>query len=308
MKVFVAGGTGVLGRRVVPRLVEAGHEVRAIARTEDKAAEVSAVGAEPVRVGLFDLRPLAEAVDGSDVVINIATHIPDLAHAARSSAWRENDRIRIEGSRNLVDAALAAGASRYVQESLAFFYPDSGESWIDEDTPLDLPPIAAAVIQAESQAERFTASGGAGVVLRFGFFYGAGATHTVSQLKLARRGLSPFPGPLDAFQPHIHLDDAATAVVASLSVPAGVYNVTEDEPATRAELAAALADALGRRRPGRKIPGVSRLGGSKTEYFGRSVRPTNRRFRDASGWRPAFPKPALGWQQVVEESAKQRSS
>src|SRR5207249_4199646 len=118
---------------------------------------------------------------------------------------------------------------------------------------------------AEAEAQRFSASGGVGVVLRFAMFYGTGASHTESQLKAARFGLSPFPGPKDAYQSFIHLDDAATAVAAALTASAGTYNVAEDEPATRRELAAALSGALGK-RPARSIPGVAKMGGAKTEY------------------------------------------
>jgi nucleoside-diphosphate-sugar epimerase len=298
MKVFVAGATGVLGSRVVPLLVSAGHHVTAIARTDEKAASLRADGAEPVTVSLFDPPDLRAAVVGHDAVVNIATHIPDLSRALRPSAWVENDRIRTDGSRNLVDAARGGGASRYVQESVCFFYSEGGDGWVDEDAEVDVPEFAAAVLNAEAQAARFTAGGGAGVVLRFGWFYGRGSSHTVSQLKMARRGLSPFPGAQDGYQALVHVDDAATAVVAALDVPAGVYNVTEDEPFTRREIAAAVGAALGR-RPGRAIPGAARIGGSKTAHLSRSIRVSNRRFRSAGGWAPTYPNPMSGWAQVV---------
>src|SRR5690349_1799280 len=117
MKVFVAGGTGVVGRRAVERLVEAGHDVSVIARSDEKAALVVSLGATPARVSLFDAPALTEAVAGHEVVVNLATHIPPLTRAGLMSSWQENNRIRTEGARNLADAALAAGASRYVQES-----------------------------------------------------------------------------------------------------------------------------------------------------------------------------------------------
>jgi 2-alkyl-3-oxoalkanoate reductase len=127
MKVFVAGATGVLGRRAVGQLVEAGHAVTGVARSEEKAALVRKWGVEPVEVDLFNLPAVTAAVDGHGVVINLATKIPSPSHAARRSAWAENDRIRSEASRNLVEAALAAGVGRFVQESIAFLYPDCGD-------------------------------------------------------------------------------------------------------------------------------------------------------------------------------------
>jgi nucleoside-diphosphate-sugar epimerase len=298
MKLFVAGGTGVLGSRAVPRLIEAGHDVTALSRSPAKSAALESVGAHPLTVDLFDQAAVAAAVVGHDVVINLATHIPDISKAARSSAWEENDRIRTEGSRILVDAAIAANARRYIQESISFFYVDGGADWVDEDAPMQVPGFAAAFHAAEAQAERFTKQGGVGVALRFAMFYGDGASHTTFQLKAARRGLSPFPGPPDGYQTFLHLDDAASAVVAALDAPAGIYNIAEDEPGTRQELAAALGAALGR-RPGWAVPGLVKLGGKKMEYMARSMRVSNRRFRTVTGWAPSYPTPAAGWAQVV---------
>src|SRR5437868_15346780 len=120
MRVFVAGATGVLGRRAILALVAGGHAVTAVVRSPAKAALARSLGATPVEGGLFDPDALRAAVAGHDAVCNLATHIPPLTHAAGPGAWDENTRIRSEGARNLVDAALAAGASVYVQESIAF--------------------------------------------------------------------------------------------------------------------------------------------------------------------------------------------
>src|SRR5690242_528809 len=122
MRIFVAGATGILGRRAVADLVAAGHSVTAVVRSDAKADVARALGAEPVRVSLFDPEALRAAVAGHDAVCNLATHIPPLSRAADPRAWNENNRIRSEASGNLVDAALAAGASVYVQESIAFLY------------------------------------------------------------------------------------------------------------------------------------------------------------------------------------------
>src|SRR5262245_57624438 len=118
MRIFVAGATGVIGKRAVRDLLAAGHEVTAIARTPAKAAELRAAGATPVEVSLFDPDALRATVAGHDAVANLATKIPPLSRAAMDSAWNENTRIRVEGSRNLVDAAIAAGAHVFVQESI----------------------------------------------------------------------------------------------------------------------------------------------------------------------------------------------
>jgi nucleoside-diphosphate-sugar epimerase len=144
MKVFVAGATGVVGNRAVARLVDARHEVTAVARLVDARHEVTAVarsaekaelvrslGATPVHVSLFDRDGLTAALAGHDAVVTLATKIPSISHALAPGAWDENNRIRTEGSATLVDAAIAAGVSRYVQESITFTYPDGGDAWID---------------------------------------------------------------------------------------------------------------------------------------------------------------------------------
>ncbi len=298
MRIFVAGGTGVVGRPAVRLLVAAGHDVTAVARTEAKADYVRAMGATPVTVDLFDVERLREAVAGHDVAVNLATAIPPLSKALRASAWAMNERIRREASSNLVTAASAGGASRYIQESITFPYPDRGAEWIDESTPLEPTPLIAAVLAAEAAADRFAATGGAGVVLRFGAFYAPDASHTRDFVRFARRGIAPVVGRASGYLASIHADDAGAAVVAALDAPTGRWNVVDDNPVTRREFAAVLADAVGRRRllrfPGR-LGGLSR----KTSLMARSQRVSNRRFRDSTGWAPDWPSIAAGWHGVV---------
>ena len=298
MQIFVAGATGVLGRRVVPQLVAGGHEVVAVARGPQKAAGLDAQGATPVQVDLFDPAAVAAAVEGSEVVMNLATAIPPTSQMLRRSAWRMTGRLRTEAARHLVDGALAAGASRYIQEALGFAYADQGASWIDEQAPMRAPAYMAPVLSAEAEAQRFTASGGAGVALRFGMFYGADSAQTRDVIDLARKGLLPLTGRGGSYQPWVHIDDAATAIIAALDVPAGAYNVVEDEPITNAEHADVLGALVGRRvrRP------LARLGfPGPFELMARSQRVSNRRLRDATTWRPAFGSRREGWAAVLAE-------
>ena len=137
LKILVTGASGVVGRRLVPALAAAGHQVRAMARTDAQRETLARVGAAAVSADLFDPRSLRRATVGCDAVINLATHMPSSGtQMLRRSAWKENDRIRAVGSANLVDAALAEGVGRFVQESFAPVYPDRGDDWIDEQTPL----------------------------------------------------------------------------------------------------------------------------------------------------------------------------
>jgi nucleoside-diphosphate-sugar epimerase len=270
-----------------------------VARSPEKAELLRRLGATPVTLDLFDAVAVRDAVAGHDAVINLATHIPSLTRAAKPGAWAENDRIRTQASTNLVDAAIAAHASRFVQESITMAYADGGDRWLDESTPHGDNPYAASVQTAEANAQRFTEAGGAGVVLRFSMFYGAEAGSTTSQLELARRGIAPSFGRPDGYQSMIHLHDAATAVVASLRVPSGVYNVAEDQPCTRKEQAAAVAAAIGSPPLWQLPAALAKAAGKKAASVTSSHRVTNRAFRAATGWAPVYPDQWSGWAEVA---------
>ncbi|MHB8671697.1 MAG: NAD-dependent epimerase/dehydratase family protein [Acidimicrobiales bacterium] len=306
MKVFVAGATGVIGWRAVARLVGEGHDVSGLARSDQKAALLERLGARPVRAELFNREAMFSAVAGHEVVCNLATSIPPLTRAMGRDAWATNDRIRREGSAILVDAALASGAARYIQESLAFTYADGGDQWIDEDWPLQPAGYASSVLEAERQAARFAStdqpasSKRAAVVLRFGQFYGPDSSHTITSVKLARRGIPAMLGRPEAYLASISTDDAAGAVAAALRVPSGAYNVVDDQPLTRRQWAEALQAALGFRHRVRLSPqALTRLGGDRVEMLARSQRVCNGRLRSASDWTPAWRSIAEGWPAVI---------
>lgn len=304
MKVFVTGGTGVVGKRAVARLVWAGHDVTVLSRSPEKGAVVRALGAQPVRVDLFDADALRAAVAGHDAVVNLATHIPSLTQMARMSAWAENERIRTEGSTNLVDAALAAGATVFVQESLAFVYGEHGDDWLSADTTgWGDSPFVGAVQTAEENVARFTAAGGRGVVLRFGMFYADDSDQTVAKVKAARNGFSADVGTADSYFPLIDADDAAAAAVAALDAPAGIYDVV-DNALTRAEQTAALAAAVGRRRLMRTPAFLTPKVGS---YLAASQRVSNEKFRNATGWKPSSSTVREGYQKLIDELHVERA-
>ncbi|MGH2690389.1 MAG: NAD-dependent epimerase/dehydratase family protein, partial [Actinomycetota bacterium] len=278
MRIFVSGGTGVIGWRVVRDLVAGGHEVTALARSDDKARLVEGLGARAVRAGLSDPEGLRGAVAGHDAVVNLATSIPPVSRMLSAGAWAANDRIRSEGSRNLVDAALAAGVPRFVQESVTFLYADGGDDWIDEDAPVDAGAILRSSLDAEANAARFTAAGGTGIVLRFGAFYGPDSRHTGLLLFSAKLGLDLLPGGDDDYVSMIDTDDAAAAVVAALGARAGTYNVVDDTPLRRADYDRVLAAAVGARAV-RRPAVLVRATGRGIPYLARSHRVSNRRLR-----------------------------
>ncbi|MFT4263410.1 MAG: NAD(P)H-binding protein [Nocardioides sp.] len=303
-RVFVTGGTGAIGPHAVRALIGAGHEVTALARTDAKAAQLVALGARPVLGSLFDADWLAEALAGHDAVANLATAIPGSLQYARGGAWKENTRIRTEGSTAVVDAALAAGVPRLIQESIALAYPDRGREWIDESVPLELFPIVRSTPVAEGNVDRFTAAGGTGVTLRFGLFYGPGSVQSAEMIAAARWHLAAVLGPPTAYWSPIHLEDAGAAVAAALTAGAGVYNVVDDEPVTKTAFASAIGDAVGVRAwirgPGRLVG----LAGASTSAITRSLRVSNRRFKDATGWAPRYPSAREGWRATVAGEAR----
>jgi nucleoside-diphosphate-sugar epimerase len=300
MKVFLAGATGVVGRRLVPLLVASRHRVTAVGRTAAKRATRKRLGAAPVALDLFDAAAVRRAVAHHDAVINLATHIPPSSvRMMLPGAWRENDRIRRIGSRNLAEAARAGGAMRFVQESFAPIYADGGERWVDELHPIRVARYNRSVGDAEHSAAWFTEKGGTGVVLRFAAFYGPDAAQLVELIAGIRKGRALLPGRPEGFFSSISHDDAATAVLAALRVPAGIYNVTDDEPVTRREYVDTLAQALGVGPPRLPPAWASWLGGSLAETIGRSLRLSNRKLRDATGWEPEYRSVRQGWRPVI---------
>lgn len=307
MQIFVTGATGVIGERLVPQLLAAGHAVTAVTRSPGKGVALQQSGAHVVAVDLFDERAVRDAVRGHDAVINLATHMPSSSmRMMRRSAWRENDRIRRDGSRILVDAALAAGVGRFIQESYGLIYADGGTEWIDEQSPIEPAPYNASVLDAERSAARFAATGATGIVLRFAGLYGPDAMAR-DLINMVRWGWSPLPGRPEAYYSSLAQDDAATAVAAALTIPSGIYNVVDDEPLTRRAWVDAVAAAVGATAPKFAPAWTARLMGAVGELMSRSERISNRKLREASSWAPVFRSARLGWPAVVAELRRAES-
>jgi nucleoside-diphosphate-sugar epimerase len=197
LRLLVTGGTGVLGRAFRPLAEAAGHEL-AMPRHDE--------------LDLFDDSAVADAVRDVDGVLHLATRIRSIEQLSDPEAWRENDRLRADATRILVDAAIAAGAAVYVQPTVTFVYPSNGS--VSEDTPIgEVLPILRSALVAEQEAERFARVGGRGVVLRFGLLDGPGTW---------------FEEPMGDFGATLHISDAGRALLTALSLPSGIYNVCRD--------------------------------------------------------------------------------
>lgn len=299
MRVFITGGTGVIGSRAVPLLIQAGHQVTAVSRSANNRELLRRIGAMPIDADLFNATNLRRALAGHEAVINLATHMPSSGTKMMFRwAWRENDRIRREGSATIAAAARAEGVAQLIQESFAPIYPDRGDAWIDESVPIAPVSYNRTILDAERSANEFTERGGTGVILRFGCLYGPDAI-LAEMLRMMRRGWSPVPGEPNAYFSSLAQIDAATAVVAALGLSAGTYNVIEDEPIRREEWVRSLAAAAGLPTPKSLPAWMTRLGGSAMRLLSRSERISNRKLRGATAWAPKYRSASDAWGDVL---------
>jgi nucleoside-diphosphate-sugar epimerase len=303
VKVLIIGGTGVLGLPTVASLAAAGHVVRATARNASKAAEVQALGATPVDVDVFDLGSLRAAIRDCDAVFRLTTKIPSSFAAMRSpSGWAETNRLRSVSSRLIVDAMRAENVGIYVTESFYAVYADAGDRLVDETcaTSEDGLTVLHAALEGEAHAERLTNAGGRGVVLRFGGIYGPQVPATRQMFGLVRRRMLPLVGSGSFFFPSIHVADAAAALKAALELPAGLYNVVDDEPLRWKEFVQIMARAADAPAP-LHVPGFmgGLLMGYPWQYLSRSLRLSNAKLKTLSPWRPRTPRARDGFAAIA---------
>jgi nucleoside-diphosphate-sugar epimerase len=289
MRIFIAGATGVIGRRLVPRLTRAGHDVTGIARTGGAGVlAVDALDREAVRTAVLAARP--------DVVVNQLTDLKGFDDPRRfAEQFISTNRLRSEGTANLVAAAREAGARRFVAQSYTGWpYAREGgpvkceDDRLDPDPPPAFAPALAAIRQLESAVLAFP---GEGVVLRYGAIYGPGTSldHGGAQLEAIRRRRFPIAGGGGALWSFIHVDDAADATVAAIESGAtGIFNVVDDEPVAVAEWVPEVARRIGARPPRRVPAWVVRLaGGAHTALMLTDVRGvSNAKARRELGWQP----------------------
>ncbi len=298
MRVFVAGATGAIGRRLVPMLLADGHQVTGMTRSPGKLEELRALGAEAVLADALDAEAVGAALRDAhpDAVIHQLTALPQRIDPRRIERdFALHDRLRDEGTRILVAGARDAGATRIVAQSIAFSYAPGppGTVHLEPDPLLSDPPKSfARSARAVRELERAVLDAG-GVVLRYGYFYGPGSAIAPSGSMgqdLARRRM-PIVGGGGGVWSFIHVDDAARATVAALTRgQSGAYNIVDDDPAPVSQWLPALADALGAPRPMRVPAWFARpLAGS----YGVATMTTaqgasNELAKRELGWRPEY--------------------
>jgi nucleoside-diphosphate-sugar epimerase len=266
MKIFLAGATGALGRQLVPRLVERGHEVTGMTRSESKRELVRDLGGRPVVADALDPESVADAVAQAEpeVIVHELTAIPqapDMRHFARDFA--QTNRLRTEGTDHLLAAGRAVGARRFVAQSYApAIFARVGGPVKSEDDPLDQSPPdqMRATVEAIGHVERAVtgATWAEGVVLRYGAFYGPGTNFSLgpegTMVDAIRKRQIPLVGSAGGVWSFIHIEDAAEATVHAIEGRGrGIYNVVDDEPAAVADWLPFAAKAVEARAP-RHVP------------------------------------------------------
>ncbi|MFA1537636.1 NAD-dependent epimerase/dehydratase family protein [Actinomadura monticuli] len=265
MKILLAGATGVVGRRLIPLLVQAGHEVAGTTRRTERAGLLRDLGAAPVVVDMLDGPAVRDAVaaERPDAVIHQLTDLSE-------EDFDANSQLRITGTRHLVDAARAAGVETMIAQSIAWLYVPGDAAAVETD-PLDssLPPYAGVAALEDAVGEMAH-----GVVLRYGALYGPGTWYAPDGA-IAERVRAGTLRPAPSWTSFVHADDAASAALAALDWPAGAVNIVDDEPATTADWLPVYSAAIGAPHPG-----------SAGKHAASTGRPVSNAKALSLGWKP----------------------
>ena len=301
MKVFVAGASGAVGHRLVPLLVASGYDVVAMTRSEGKADSLRAAGAEPVVADGLDAGEVTRAITRSqpEVVIHQMTGLTGVSSYKKfDEEFSVTNRLRTEGTDNLLNAARAAGVRRFIAQSYGNWnYARTGTGLKGEDDPFDPDPPANQRKSLEAirhlEDAVLGAQGMEGIVLRYANFYGPGTGFALDGdlAELVRQRKFPIVGNGGGVWSFIHIDDAATATIAAIEHGApGVYNIVDDEPAPVAVWLPELARALGAKPPRRVPVWLGRLAaGDVGVSMMTQIRGTsNAKAKRELGWQPRY--------------------
>jgi len=288
MNVFVAGGSGTIGTPLVRALVAGGHQVTAMTRTRSNEERLRAIGASIAVADALDRDALTRAVAAAHPthVVHELTALPKTG-VSRASELEPTNRLRVDGTRNLLDAAIAAGAKRFLAGSFAMLAPRGSVSPDAEN------PAAAAIRSMETQVVDASAKGAIdGIVLRYGLFYGPDVPSTVNMIESVRKRRLPIVRGDAGEMPLIHVDDAVAATVLALDrAPAGsTYEIVDDRAASLSEIVATIAEFSGAPAPWRVPAWIPRL---VAPYMARllSMRLplSNAKAKTDLGWQPRYP-------------------
>lgn len=309
MRVLVAGASGAIGRPLSRQLSAAGHEVTGITSNPANVAAIEEDGARAVVCDALDAEALTAAVAEArpEIAISQLTRLPKDDFDPRTIDYGPTNRARGEGGRNLLEAARAAGARRFITQSIAFIYAPEGGMVKSEEAPIwfEAPePFASGELAtAEHEREVLGAEGIEGLVLRYGFLYGP-ATYYATDGGTGRRVRArrfPLVGRSEGVFSFVHVEDAAAATVAACERGApGIYNVVDDDPAAMRDWLPFYAEVLGAKRPLRVPALIARVfGGSFATVMATELRgAANAKAKAELGWQPRYPS----WRQGFREA------
>ncbi|MGH9745795.1 MAG: NAD-dependent epimerase/dehydratase family protein [Candidatus Acidiferrales bacterium] len=304
MKIFIAGATGVLGRQLIQQFTERGNAVICLARSAANEITIRKQRGESRQADLFDADSLARAAEGADVVIHAATAIPTNAKP-RPEDWKTNDRIRIDGTRALAEAAAKVGAKQFLVQSITWVARPADQSAFDENTPPHTDFVTRSTLEMETIAREAGSKHGFGVgILRCAWFHSPDAAHTrYFGEQLAARKL-PVIGKGDAIWQFIHVDDAASAFVTLAEAKrSGLWHVTDEQPVASGVYLSGFAHRLGAPAP-RHVPAwIAKVaaGSAAVGFMTSSTRTSNARFRQDFNWKPRYPSYREALDQIVGE-------
>ena len=299
MRIFVAGGTGAIGRPLVEALVAGGHEVTVFSRSAERVAALGLPGVAPAVGDALNPDELMRSVQQAEpeVVVNQLTNLAQSANPLTvKRGFDQTSRLRREASATLVAAARTAGARRVIAQSISFIYrpgpgvrTESDPLWTDATGQIGQLAGSLATLESATLGDAAVE----GVVLRYGSFYGPGTYFAPGGLyasMIAKRRL-PIPGDGAGLFGMVHIDDAAAATVAALDGPVGVFNIVDDVPAPASEWMPFVARLLGAKPPHHVPEAIARVGAGKFLAYLMCDQPavSNARARSELGWSPRYP-------------------
>jgi nucleoside-diphosphate-sugar epimerase len=321
MRIFVAGATGAVGKRLVPLLVANGHDVVATTRSTAKLEDIRALGATPVVLDVLDPEPVGRVVTEAapDVVVHEATALSALGSLRNlDEAFAETNRLRTIGTDNLLSAARAAGARTFVAQSFAGWpYAKEGSAVKDEDAPLDpSPPAKAAQSLAAIRHLEDTvvgADGIEGIALRYGGLYGPGTSlyEGGEHVDAIRRRAFPLVGSGAGMWSFVHVDDVASGTVAAIERGRrGLYNIVDDEPAPTSEWLPYLASVLGAKPPRHVPEWLGRLAAGEVlvSMMTECRAASNAKAKRELGWQLAYPTWREGFVTALGRAQERRAA
>ena len=309
MNLFIAGGTGAIGRFLVPLLVKAGHKVVALTRSADRAPQLEQMGAVLVVGDVYDQVRLARLVAESET--ELVMHQLTAFGTKDGDPYAETIRVRIDGTRSLIAAARTARVRRFIAQSISFMCSPAGSGLTDEETPLhlDARPAVRALAEAIASLERQTLdarNGMSGIVLRYGWFYGPGTSYDPEGTipTALRKGAMPIVGAGAGTYSFINLRDAAAATMKVLGQEAsGIYNIVDDSPVRLSEWLPVAAKLVGAPAPGRMDEDSARqkLGDMRVYYMNEQRGASNAKAKRAFNWQPAFASWRTGFEALYSD-------